>query len=83
MGWSDRPIDQNVKSWEELDTTVKEEILDNHKEWFDAGGLGPCTMPPTYERVRDDSPPGEQVKWSARDGVNIGVERLTTVNGPL
>nr|QJC14597.1 nonstructural polyprotein [Norovirus GI] len=82
MGWTERPVDQNVKSWEELDTSTKEEILDSHKEWFDAGGLGPCTMPSTCEQAKDDSPPGEQVRWSARDGVNLGVNRLTTVSGP-
>nr|QHH18437.1 nonstructural polyprotein [Norovirus GI] len=82
MGWIDPPVDQNLPTWEELSQTEKQEILKNNSNWFDAGGLAPASIPSGYVKNTEQQPPDHQVKWSVNNGVDLGVDSLTTVPGP-
>nr|YP_009701439.1 p48 [Norovirus GI] len=87
MGWDAEPEHQEstAKAWCDLSKEEKEEIMRNNERLFDAGGVTPSTLPSTFERAELSNTSTEQqtVSWSASDGVNIGVNDLTTVRGPF
>nr|QVJ79529.1 nonstructural polyprotein [Norovirus GI] len=86
LGW-DAPAhkDYGARPWCELTAEEKKEILDNNERLFDAGGVTPSDVPSTFERSEtteclDDS---HAVRWSETAGVDLGVDSLTTVTGPV